>query len=98
VLEFGVTLAYLQFKGDKQLLQNIQQHVSKIPYNPTTLLCHERLAALKIPTLSYSRKRGAMITVFNQLKAYSYLQIQAISPSPKQYNPEKHPKKFSTNY
>jgi len=82
VLEFGVTQASLQFKGDKQLLQNIQQHVSKIPYNPTTLLCHERLAALKIPTLSYSRKRGEIKTVFNQLQANSYLPIQALSPSP----------------
>jgi hypothetical protein len=62
----------------------------KMPYNLTALIYHDRLAVLKITTLTYRRKRCDVITAFKDLHAN-----QAFSPSTPTGVPGEIPRQFA---
>ena len=60
-LEVRMSLAAPFFKKDKKLLEDVQRRATKMVSNMIQFPYEERLRRLKLPTLTYRRKRGDII-------------------------------------
>ena len=60
-LNVGISLAAPFFKKDKKLLEDNQCHATKMVSSINKFPYKERLRCLKLPTLTYQRKRGDVI-------------------------------------
>ena len=60
-LEIGMSLASPYFKKDREILEKVQRRATKMVDGLKQVPYKERLRHLKLPTLTYQRKRGDMI-------------------------------------
>ena len=60
-LEVGMSLAAPFFKKDRKLLEDVQRRATKMVTNMNKFPYKERLHHLKLPMLTYQRKRGDII-------------------------------------
>ena len=51
------------FKKDKKLLEDVQHHATKMVSSMNKFPYKERLHCLRLPTLTYQRKRGEIILI-----------------------------------
>ena len=67
-LEYGVSLAVPHYVVDKKILESVQRRATKLPTKCKNLSYPERLKKLKLPTLTYRRKRGDAILTHKLLE------------------------------
>ena len=66
-LEYGNQVWFPQRKKERRTVENVQRRATRLVPSIRAMSYEERLRALKLPTLEYRRKRGAMIEVFKIL-------------------------------
>ena len=66
-LEFGNCIWGPQSKGDQQLVERVQRRATKLIPELRNMTYSQRLRELNLPSLTYRRLRGDMITIFQIL-------------------------------
>ncbi|KAJ3654335.1 hypothetical protein Zmor_013530 [Zophobas morio] len=67
ILEFANSVWWHILQKDIILLEFVQRRATRIPFDRVQPQYHERLAMMKIPTLSDRRARGYLITTFQAM-------------------------------
>ena len=69
-LEYAQVVWSPYLKKYKNMLENVQIRATKLVDGMASIPYHERLKALKLPTLAYRRARGDMIEIFKHIHIY----------------------------
>ena len=64
LLEYGNTIWGPFYKGDMNIVESVQRRATRLVTSLRHLCYEDRLKAMKLPSLSYRRKRGDMITMY----------------------------------